>query len=85
MDIFLNVIMKTNELGLYIGGLLQKIFSGGPSIALSVSEDQIGKIMMIIFGRGNENSSRINAALMESLEELLMVSKCNYVIDMQKL
>ena len=71
LDAFIKA--AAGELCPYIGELLCEIFSGGPSITLSVKTDQIWKLMWLIFTRGKENFSHTNTALMDALIELLMV------------
>jgi hypothetical protein len=62
------------ELGPYIGELLREIFAGGPQITLSLKEDQIWKLMRLIFAKGKEFNSFTNASLLSALIELLVVS-----------
>ena len=73
MEQFLNV-SSCSHLGPHIGALLREIFRGEPSISLSVSEDQIMKIMQAICSKKKEMSTQTNAALVDALQELLMVS-----------
>ncbi len=63
----------SGELGFQIGELLQEVFSGGPSISLSVKEDQIWRIIRLMFGKGKEIYTERNSALLLALNELLMV------------
>ena len=72
LDSFIRAI--PGELGPHFSELLREIFKGGPSITLSVKEDQLWKMVRLIFARGKEESSLTNSALLEALHELLLVS-----------
>ena len=56
-----------------IGELLQEIFCGGPSISLTLKDDQIWRIFRLLFSKGKEYYAERNAALLGALNELLMV------------
>ena len=60
-------------LGFQIGELLREVFSGGPSISLSVKEDQMHRIMQTMFANGKEDYTSKNSALVGALNELLLV------------
>ena len=77
----MDVLIKaaSGELGFQIGKLLREVFSGGPSISLSVNEEHIWRIIQLIFGKGKETHTQRNAALLDALNELLIVS-CSYVV-----
>ena len=75
MDSFIKA--ASGELGPYFGELLHEIFTGGPPITLSVKEDQIWKIMRLIFARGKKRNTITNAALLSALNELLLVMMCS--------
>ena len=71
LDVFIKA--ASGELGFQIGELLQEVFSGGPSVSLSVNEDQIWRIIQLMFSRGKEIYVDRNAALLEALNEILLV------------
>lgn len=61
----------SGDLGPQIGELLREIFAGGPSITLSMKEEDIWKIMRLIFGK--KYNTLTNASLLDALNELLLV------------
>ena len=63
----------SGELGFEIGKLLCVVFSGGPSISLSLKEEQIFKILHTVFVKENEDRTDINAALLDAISELMLV------------
>jgi hypothetical protein len=63
----------SGELGVQIGELLREVFSGGPSISLSIKEDQIHKILQTVLANGKESYTSTNSALLDALNELLLV------------
>ena len=63
----------SGELGPYIATLLRELFQGGPYIALSLTEDQLWRMMQVMFARGRETSCVTTAALLDGFHELLMV------------
>ncbi len=66
-------------LGISIGLLMREVFSGGPSIALKVKDDQIVSIMNFLFiNIENEAFIPTKVTLVDALIELLLVRKCNY-------
>ena len=71
----MNIFIKAaaGELGPYIGELLREIFNGGPSVTLSVKEEQIWRIICLIFAKPKKMNSLTNAALLDALNELLLV------------
>lgn len=71
MDAFINAASGMHNV---VGELLREIFIGGPSITLSVTEEQIWKIMRVIFARRRGNFPQTNnSVLLEALHELLLV------------
>ena len=73
VDVFIKA--ASGELGYHIGELLWVVFSGGPSISLSVKEDQLWKIIKLMFAKGKEFHAQRNSVLLAALNELLMVKK----------
>lgn len=71
LDAFIKAI--PGKLGPSIGVLLCEIFSGGPSITLSVKEDQIWRMVCKLFAKGKEAHCQTNSALMSALTELIQV------------
>ena len=59
---------------MHIGVLLREMFSGGPSISLTVKEDQIWRLITQLFSKTKEICPLKNSALMDALNELLIVS-----------
>ena len=74
LDVFIKA--ASGELGFQIAKLLREVFSGGPSISLSVKEEQIRRMIRLIFGMRKEIYIQRNAALLDALNELMMVSFC---------
>ncbi len=73
LDVFIKA--ASGELGFQIGELLREVFSGGPSISLSVKEDQICSILQTTFVNGRDNCTSSNSVLLDALSELLLVRK----------
>ncbi len=71
MDTFIKA--ASGELGPYIGELLREIFAGGPSMTLSVKEDQIWRMMCLVFSKRKQTNTLTNSYLLEALNELLLV------------
>ena len=71
-----DVLIKaaSGELGVLIGELLKEVFSGGPSISLTVKEEQMWRIIKQLFSKGKEAYPLKNSTLLAALNELLMVS-----------
>lgn len=71
LDAFIKAV--PGELGPYIGELFCEIFKGGPSITLSLKEDQLWQMINLIFARGNESFTDTHAVLLDAFHELLIV------------
>ena len=67
------------DLGPNISELLHEIFRGGPSITLSLKEEQIWKMICLIFAKGKEKCSDTNAELLEAIHEFLIVRKYSHI------
>lgn len=72
LDAFIKA--TSGDLGQNISELLREIFRGGPSITLSLNEDQLWRMMLVMFRREKEADSMNTAALLDALNELLHVS-----------
>lgn len=71
MDAFLQA--ASGELGSYISELLHEIFKGGPSITLSLKDEQLWKMLRLMFIRGKETSSMTIVTLMDTFQDILLV------------
>lgn len=69
LDTFIK--MASGELFLHIGELLNEMFTA--SISFSVKEEQIQKILKIVFAKGEEKYPLRNSVLMGAVQELLLV------------
>ena len=74
LDVFIKAV--SGEIGFQVAELLQEVFSGGPSISLSVKEEQLWRIIKLMFRKGKEFYAQRNAVLLRALNELLMVIEC---------
>ncbi len=72
----LHVFIKgcSGHLGHYIGLLLREVLSGGPSVTLKVKEEDIFKMMCVLFTSEKETASTTKYTLFSALMEFLEVS-----------
>lgn len=71
MDAFIKA--ASGPLDFHISELLHEVFRGGPSVTLSLDEDQLWRMIHVIFAKGKETTSMATAALLDAFQELLQV------------
>ena len=72
--------MKASRfIGSPVGGLLREIFSGGPTVALKIKEEQIVQMMHFVFAR--EETSRLG----EREEAIDIGGKLSMILALQEL